>query len=94
MIEAGLHPTAEQVAANMRALEAHSGKLESHKAQLATQRLEGQVLAYHALERKQEADAVLAALIAKHQNDAAYQIAEVYACRGESDKSFAWLERA
>ena len=38
MIEAGLHPTAEQVAANMRALEAHSGELESHKVQLAAQK--------------------------------------------------------
>ena len=38
MIEAGLHPTAEQVAANMRALEAHSGELESHKVQLAGQK--------------------------------------------------------
>src|ERR1700757_605122 len=35
MIEAGLHPTAEQVATNVRALEAHSGQLASHDAQLA-----------------------------------------------------------
>jgi OmpA-OmpF porin, OOP family len=33
MIQAGLHPTAEQVAANVQALEAHSGQLESHKVQ-------------------------------------------------------------
>ncbi|HEV2728757.1 MAG TPA: OmpA family protein [Terriglobales bacterium] len=38
MIEAGLHPTAEQVAANVRALEAHSGQLESHQVQLAGQK--------------------------------------------------------
>src|SRR5213078_1607899 len=30
MIQGGLHPTAEQVAANMQALEAHSGHLKSH----------------------------------------------------------------
>src|SRR4030095_473514 len=67
---------------------------EIEKEPIEWQRLETQVLAYHALGREQESDAVLAALIAKHQNDAAYQIAEVYAFRGESDKSFAWLERA
>src|SRR5881394_2372745 len=35
MVQSGLHPTAEQVAANIQALEAHSGQLESHKTQLA-----------------------------------------------------------
>jgi OOP family OmpA-OmpF porin len=35
MIEAGLHPTAEQVAANVKTLEAHSGQLSTHDAQLA-----------------------------------------------------------
>jgi outer membrane protein OmpA-like peptidoglycan-associated protein len=38
MIQAGLHPTAEQVAANVRRLEAHSGQLQSHEVQLASQR--------------------------------------------------------
>jgi len=38
MIQAGLHPTAEQVAANVRQLEAHSGQLQSHEVQLASQR--------------------------------------------------------
>jgi outer membrane protein OmpA-like peptidoglycan-associated protein len=33
-----LHPTAQQVAANVRQLEAHSGQLASHQAQLAAQR--------------------------------------------------------
>jgi OmpA-OmpF porin, OOP family len=35
MIEAGLHPTAEQVAANVQRLEAHSGQLAGHDVQLA-----------------------------------------------------------
>lgn len=34
MIEAGLHPTAQQVAANVQALEAHSGQLAAHKGQI------------------------------------------------------------
>ncbi len=38
MIQSGLHPTAEQVAANVQSLEAHSGQLESHKVQLAGQK--------------------------------------------------------
>ena len=57
-------------------------------------KLTGEVLAYHALGRKQESNAALAVLIAKYHPYAAYQIAQVYAYRGESDKSFEWLERA
>ncbi len=33
-------------------------------------------------------------MIATHGQDAAYQIGEVYAWRGEKDKAFEWLERA
>jgi TolB-like protein/Flp pilus assembly protein TadD len=51
-------------------------------------------LVYHALGREQDSNAALAELIAKHDTDAAYQIAEVYAFRGESGKAFEWLERA
>jgi OOP family OmpA-OmpF porin len=36
MIEAGLHPTAEQVAANVKQLELHSGQLAGHDVQLAS----------------------------------------------------------
>jgi OmpA-OmpF porin, OOP family len=38
MIEAGLHPTAEQVAANVQKLEAHRVQLEAHSVQLAAQK--------------------------------------------------------
>ena len=38
MIQSGLHPTAEQVAANMRTLEAHEQDIVGHKAQLASQK--------------------------------------------------------
>jgi len=38
MIEAGLHPTAQQVAANVQAIEAHSGQIAAHDVQLAAQR--------------------------------------------------------
>jgi OmpA-OmpF porin, OOP family len=38
MIQSGLHPTAEQVAANMQTLEAHRGQLAGHETQLAAQK--------------------------------------------------------
>jgi adenylate cyclase len=44
--------------------------------------------------RVPESDATLAELIAKTGETAAYQIAEVYAYRGDKDRAFEWLERA
>lgn len=58
------------------------------------EKLSGESLAYFAVGRRQDSDASLNKLIARHQNDGAYQIAEVYAYRGETDKAFKWLERA
>jgi len=57
-------------------------------------KIHGLALAYYALGRKQEADAALADYIAKFHTDGAYQIAEIYAFRGERDQAFEWLERA
>jgi TolB-like protein len=57
-------------------------------------KLTGEGLAYHALDREQDSNAALATLIAKYRTNGAYQIAQVYAYRGEADKSFAWLEHA
>jgi tetratricopeptide (TPR) repeat protein len=54
----------------------------------------GQALAYYALGREQDSNAALAALIANYDTLAANQIAQVYAYRGEADRSFEWLERA
>jgi len=44
--------------------------------------------------RMPEANAALADLINNNADGAAYQIAEVYAYRGEKDQAFDWLERA
>jgi Flp pilus assembly protein TadD len=44
--------------------------------------------------RVPEANAALADLINNNADGAAYQIAEVYAYRGEKDQAFEWLERA
>ena len=57
-------------------------------------RLSALPLAFHALGRRSESDAALAALKSKHAGEMAYQIAEVYAFRGEADLAFEWLERA
>ncbi len=54
----------------------------------------GLPMAYHALGRTAESDAALAALTAKHENEAPTDIAYVYAYRGEADSAFAWLDKA
>jgi TolB-like protein/DNA-binding winged helix-turn-helix (wHTH) protein/Tfp pilus assembly protein PilF len=54
----------------------------------------GEALAYNASGRKQEADAAVKTLVSNYANEAAYQIAEVYAVRGELDRSLEWLETA
>jgi tetratricopeptide (TPR) repeat protein len=58
------------------------------------EKLTDQAMIYHALGREQDSNSALAELRAKHRNDSAYQIAEVYAFRSQSGKSFEWLERA
>ena len=58
------------------------------------EKLSGESLAYYALGRHEASEGALQKLIATHQNDCAYQIAEVYAFRGETGKAFQWLDRA
>jgi TolB-like protein len=49
-------------------------------------------LAHYARGDRPAADAALSEMIAKDRNLLAYQIAEVYAWRGETDKAFEWLQ--
>ena len=51
-------------------------------------------LAQQARGDKAAADAALNALIAGHSDDMSFQIATVYAFRGDADKTFEWLDRA
>ena len=51
-------------------------------------------IAYYALGREKESDAALSELITKYHEGGAYQIAEVYAFRNQSDEAFEWLDRA
>jgi adenylate cyclase len=57
-------------------------------------RLEGLALVYWAMNRRAEADAALEELTTKFQKESPYVIATVYGYRGDSDKAFAWLDRA
>jgi tetratricopeptide (TPR) repeat protein len=54
----------------------------------------GLSILYHALGRQAEADVKLSEVIKNYQDVAAFQIAEIYAYRGEADRAFEWLERA
>jgi serine/threonine-protein kinase len=54
----------------------------------------GRAMAEHSLGHVDAAQRELDAEIAGFSQGAAYQVAEVYAWRGESDKAFEWLERA
>jgi TolB-like protein/DNA-binding winged helix-turn-helix (wHTH) protein len=67
---------------------------ETEKEPVDWEKLADRAFVYHALNREQDSNAALADLIAKHGTDSAYQIAQVYAFRGDFDKSFEWLERA
>ncbi len=53
-----------------------------------------QALALSMGDERAAADAALQALIAEQGEIAAYQIAEIHAFRGETDRAFEWLQRA
>ena len=77
----------------------HKGQPEAALAELQPEtdeafRMIGVPMAYHALGRTADADAALAALIAKYEKDAPYNIAYVHAFRGDADRAFEWLEKA
>jgi TolB-like protein/Tfp pilus assembly protein PilF len=57
-------------------------------------RISSEALAYFDLGRRDDSNISLSGLVATHADDAAFQIAEVYAYRGELDKAFEWLDRA
>jgi len=54
----------------------------------------GLPMALYALGREEEADRALGVLIEEYGGVGAFQIAEAYAFRGDSDAAFEWLERA
>jgi TolB-like protein len=56
--------------------------------------LTGRAFAQHSLGHHEESARLLGELVEKYAQDAAYQIAEEYAWRGQDDEAFVWLERA
>jgi adenylate cyclase len=54
----------------------------------------GLTIVFHALGRRAESDTALARQTKEHASDAAYEIAQAHAYRGELDEAFAWLDRA
>ena len=57
-------------------------------------RIFGLILAYDAQGRKEEADKLISEFMIKFPKDQMYQIAEVYAVRGNKDKAFEYLEKS
>jgi TolB-like protein/Tfp pilus assembly protein PilF len=57
-------------------------------------RMLGLPMVYHALGKKAESDAALAKLIAKYGKELSYNIASIYAMRGDVDQAFEWLDTA
>jgi TolB-like protein len=79
------------------AVQRHDGETALREAQLepdADFRRFELTLAYYLRGDRKAADAMLADLIANSRDRLAYQIAEVYAVRGEKDKAFEWLQIA
>jgi adenylate cyclase len=54
----------------------------------------GLAIVYSALGRKADSDAALARMLKEQADGNAFEIAEVYAFRGQSDEAMHWLERA
>ena len=54
----------------------------------------GLPMIYHDLGKDNESDAVLSALIEQYGQGWAYNIAHLYACRGDIDLAFEWLDKA
>jgi serine/threonine-protein kinase len=79
-------------------LDLKEGKKESALAHFrATDepfRLTGTAMVEHTLGHEAESEQALDALKAKYAAGSAFQIAAVYAWRGEKDRAFEWLERA
>ena len=64
------------------------------KESLEAYRLIGHAILHHDAGDRAAADAALDALIAKYERDASYNIAYIYADRGDLDNAFAYLDKA
>jgi serine/threonine protein kinase/Tfp pilus assembly protein PilF len=94
-----IQPTSQYIPFGLGTLELQEGRasqaLETFRGMPHNAyRPAGIALAEQALGHAGESQQALDELIAKFADEAAYQIAEVYARRSDNDQAFAWLERA
>ncbi|HEY2463806.1 MAG TPA: protein kinase [Steroidobacteraceae bacterium] len=94
-----INPTADSSHFLLGQLDLLQGRRADAQAEFQKQGAEasrrmGVAMIEHAGAHDKQADAALKELIAKNAADSAYQIADVYAWRGEKDKAFEWLQRA
>ena len=89
------HPQALGSLGDLELLEGNAtGALTTYRQIADEPGLAGVAMVEHALGHTRQAQKALDELIAKHGQDSPYDIASVYAWRGERDKAFEWLERA
>lgn len=67
---------------------------EMQKEQHDAKHLEGLTIAHHALGQADKSDAALSELIERFEHNSAYNIAYMFAYRGENDQAFIWLDKA
>ncbi len=73
---------------------AEAGLEEMKKEASPAWRVIGMPMAYYATGQKAAAEAALGELIAQSETESAYNIAYLYALRGEADEAFDWLDKA
>jgi len=81
--------------ATLQLLQGHAGQALAtfRKVDVEVLRLQGISMAEHSLKASKESRQALDEMIAKSAQGWAYQIAQVFAWRGEKDPAFEWLER-
>jgi serine/threonine protein kinase/tetratricopeptide (TPR) repeat protein len=94
-----INPSADAFHFALGQLDLLQGRLAEAQAEFQKQGAEGNrrmgvAMVEHAGGHEKQSQAALKELIAKNAGDMAYQVADVYAWRGENDKAFEWLERA
>ena len=94
-----INPSAHAFHFALGQLDLLQGRLAEAQAEFQKQGTEanrrmGAAMVEHAGGHDRQSLATLKELIAKNADDSAYQVADVYAWRGEKDKAFEWLRRA
>jgi len=94
-----INPTADWLHFALGQLDLLQGRLTDAHAEFQKQSAEGNrrmgvAMVEYANGHDKQSQFALKELIDKNADDMAYQVADVYAWRGEKDKAFEWLERA